>query len=308
MLKENLISGIEEVEKIARASRFERMLSNPFKYTLAILFRKFFYSRTEKEIEVISKTFFNADMNILLPSSTDIYLAGGKSHDSEIRLAKFLIKNLNTNDTFIDVGAHYGYFSLLASTLVGVKGKIIAFEAAPATFRILEKNKSKTNNVQTYNFAVSDTNNEVLFFEFPNLYSEYNTLDANQFENQKWFDKSKAKKLKIKAVTLDEFLLQKNYRPKIIKIDVEGAEFKVLNGANKYLQHNSPIIVMEYLSDTRGNKSHIRAERFLKSLGFSACLINNQGAPKTVNDIGRYFKINKIESDNIVFVKNKNGN
>lgn len=77
-------------------------------------------------------------MNIALPASTDIYLTGGKSHDSEIRLAKFLIKNLNQGDNFVDIGAHYGYFTLLGAHLVGKGGRVF-FEPGKSTYSLLEK-------------------------------------------------------------------------------------------------------------------------------------------------------------------------
>ncbi len=303
MLQEALISKIKVVEKIASASKVRRMLRHPAKYIHAILFRELIYKRTKKEKEVVCSTFFDAPMHLLLPSSTDIYLTGGKSHPSEIRLAKFLIHHLHIGDTFIDVGAHYGYFSLLASKLVGDTGSVFAFEASPTTYEVLEKNKSNFENILVYHRAVSDEDTHLIFYEFPNLYSEYNTLDITQFKDEDWFAAYTPKSIKVKSIIPDAFLKAQKINPKVIKIDVEGAEYKVINGLKEFLTDNSPVIVMEYLSDERGNEAHIKAEKLLKSLGFQSFIIDDHGEPQAIASISNYLTLNSLESDNIVFMR-----
>lgn len=303
MSKKELLLKIKKVEEIASASKLKRMLMNPFRYVDAIFFREFIYKKNKKEKEVRCNTFFDSYLHLLLPSSTDIYLTGGKSHHSEIRLAKFLIHHLNHDDTFLDVGAHYGYFSLLASKLVGKQGSIYSFEASPTTYGILQKNKLDIDNITAFNLAVSDTNSYLTFYEFPNLYSEYNTLDVEQFKNEDWFRDYKPKEIKIETIPLDHFLIEEKIKPRIIKIDVEGAEFKVINGMEKYLSNNAPIIVMEYLSSERENTGHIMADKLLKSLGFQSFSIDDEGKLCEVEVVSAYMKAKGLESDNIVFKK-----
>lgn len=303
MNQQELLSGIEKVEKIASASKLERMLANPFHYFLVIFFREIIYRKNRKSKEVQAKTFFGSSMRILLPSATDIYLTGGKSHHSEIRLAKYLIRNLRPNDSFLDVGAHYGYFSLLAAQLVGSNGQVTAFEASPSTFRILKKNTSRTKNITAINKAVSDQTTELSFFEFPNLYSEYNTIDISQFKDKPWLEKYRPTEIRIPADTLDNLLTGQEVIPSIIKIDVEGAEFQVVNGARRFLENHSPVVVMEYLPDQRGNASHIKAEEFLHSLRYFPHLIDEEGRLKPIESALAYLREQRIESDNIAFVK-----
>lgn len=242
-------------------------------------------------------------MHLLLPSSTDIYLTGGKSHESEIRLAKFLIKSLDKEDTFLDVGAHYGYFSLLAAELVGVNGAVFSFEGSPASYGVLEKNNVGVSQLETVHSVVSDVSEDVIFYVFPNLYSEYNSLDVTQYENEDWFSKYPATQVKINSIVLDEFLETQNITPKIIKIDVEGAEYKVLNGLRKHLISQEPIIVIEYLSQIRGDSEHIKADKLLNSLGYSSYIIDEKGELRKVESIPDYIKSKRIESDNVVFMK-----
>jgi len=302
-MKTDLIHNINTVSSIAAASRTKRMLSQPFKYLYAILFRELIYKNQKKEKEINCNTFFNIPMQIFLPSSTDIYLTGGKSHISEIKLAKYLINQLEEGDIFLDVGAHYGYFSLLASVLVGSAGKVIAFEASPNTFEILKKNKSQRSNMLAFNKAVSDAEGTLRMYEFPNLYSEYNTLDARQFNQEAWFKEYQPTVVEVPAETLDRFLQKEKVHPTIIKIDVEGAEYKVLTGAKNYLTQYSPSIVMEYLSDKRNNEQHIKAEALLKELNYYPFAIDTNGHLQTISSVAKHLKKHQLESDNLVFIR-----
>lgn len=65
--------------------------------------------------------------------------------------------------------AHYGYFTLLAAHLVSKHGKVFGFEASPATFEILNKNKVTFKSIEIHNKAVSDKAGELTFYQFPNL-------------------------------------------------------------------------------------------------------------------------------------------
>lgn len=306
MIDNILIKKLEKVEKIAITSKFKRMMVNPFKYLNAIFFREVVYKRKKIEKEVICNTFFDTKMHLLLPSSTDIYLTGGKSHYSEIRLAKFLINNLAKGDVFVDVGAHYGYFSLLGSRIVEKKGKVYSFEASPSTYRVLSKNTQQKGNIKSYNLAVSDKEAKLKFYEFPNLYSEYNTLEIEQFKSEKWFAEFKPKEINVNSVILAKFLKNEKVYPKIIKIDVEGAELSVINGLSNYLSDFSPLIIMEYLSYKRGNKEHQEAEKKLNSLGYFSFLIDNLGNLQKQESISKYLEQHNLESDNIVFMKRVN--
>ena len=303
MDKRGLLERLEVLDSLASASRLKRALRNPLKYAQAILFREFIYRFKKTEKEVVCNTFFDSPMNVLLPASTDIFLLGGKSHVSETKLARFLINKLSPGDDFLDIGAHYGYFSLLASYLIGNGGKVVAFEASPRTYKVLEKNKNRVSNMEVRNRAVSDESGELIFYEFPNLFSEFNTMDVEQFREAEWFDKFPPKEIKVKSIVLDQFLEKEKLNPKVVKIDVEGAEFKVLSGAKKYLSQYSPYIVMEYLSPKRGNKEHIEAERLLGTFNFNPHYLDSKGNLKPLKNVSEFLEKHHLESDNIVFSK-----
>jgi len=298
-----LLDKLSRVEQLATASKLTRLLAQPLKYAHAILHRKIIYANNKQSKEVNAPTFFGKEMTLLLPASTDIYLTGGKSHNSEIRLAKFLINNLIAGDAFLDVGAHYGYFTLLAATLVTNIGQVLAFEASKNTFAILNKNTQASKNIRAINKAVSDTVGSITFYEFPNLYSEYNSIDIAQFKNTKWFDKEPPIKNTIATVPLATFLAEEKFVPKIIKIDVEGAEFKVVSGLQTYLTKQSPLIAMEYVSSERKNEAHQKAVALLAAVGYKSYTIDEDGGLVLCTNLDAHLAQQQLESDNIVFKK-----
>lgn len=298
-----LLQKINKVEVLASASKLQRLLFNPYKYISSIFFRDFQYKKSKKEKLVKAQVFFGDIMNIALPASTDIYLTGGKSHDSEIRLAKFIIQTLNSGDHFLDIGAHYGYFTLLAAKLVGETGKVSAFEPTVNSFHLLQQNCDLHSNISIYQQAVSDTQDSIHFYEFDNLHSEYNSSDVKQFEQEDWFKQSPPKKISVSCTTIDQ-ITASDFCPKIVKIDVEGGEYNVVKGALRFIENNVPFIAMEYLEPGRHNIEHQKAVTFLKEHGYKTYIIESSGLLKDIEDIDSYLLEHKLESDNIVFRKN----
>lgn len=244
-------------------------------------------------------------MRLLLPASTDIYLTGGKTHDSEIRLARFLIHHLNTGGTFIDIGAHYGYFSLLAAHLVGERGRVAAFEAAPATYRVLQQNMAGSAALEAIHGAVSDTAAPLTFYEFPNLYSEYNSSDIGQYEQAAWFRSSPPRAVQVPGVDPSAYFAQHGLAPSIIKIDVEGGEYHVIRGLAAWLGSHPAVVVMEYIAGagTSAPTPHQQAASLLQSLGYQAHCITADGQTAPLADIDTHFEVEQVQSDNIVFVR-----
>lgn len=296
-----LLQKTEHVARVAAGSRWHRLFRNPFRYSYAILLKNFLYPVFQKEWHMRCRLFTGQQMNILLPAATDIYLTGGKSHISEIKLARFLIRNLASGSTFWDVGAHYGYFTLLAAGIVGRDGHVLAIEAAPHTYVVLEENAVQYSQIRMLEYAVTDRNDAKVFFEMPNLYSEYNTTDIKQFEQESWFQKLKPKSFKVSGVTLDTLLEAFGQVPDIIKIDVEGGEWEVIKGGQKLLCRERPLVVMEYLSSQRHNQPHQKAAVLLAEWGYQPYVMEEGGSLRSVRDLEVHLAALGLESDNVVF-------
>ncbi|QMU27632.1 FkbM family methyltransferase [Adhaeribacter radiodurans] len=298
-----LSQALTYVERLAQATKLQRFWAHPLRYAWAILFRQLIYPRTRRPAYQKSKTFFGEPMTVALPAATDIYLTGGKSHDSEIRLARFLIQNLTTGDQFLDVGAHFGYFSLLAAKLVRTQGRVLAFEASQTNYELLEQNTSQVEQINVYHQAVSDQEGTLTFYQFPIQFSEYNSRDIAQYQHESWFQKYPPEKITVSAVTIDSIVQPEKFTPKIIKIDVEGGEQQVIKGGTQTWVNLAPLIVMEYLTPTRLNTAHQQARRILQQYGYKTFAINAEGVLVPCPEPDQYLAANKLDSDNLVFRK-----
>ncbi|AMR26798.1 hypothetical protein A0257_06520 [Hymenobacter psoromatis] len=303
LVNAELLRSLRRVEQLAALPKLGRLLRRPGPYIYAIGFRLLRYSRTKRGVARQTRTFFDAPMTVVLPAGTDIYLTGGKSHDSEIRLARFLIQHLAPGDVFADVGAHFGYFSLLAARLVGEAGQVLAFEASRATYAVLAANVAAVPAVRARHCAVSDAPGQLAFYEFPVHYNEYNSLSIEQFAQEKWFQNEPATRIEVPAITLDSCFAAPAPPPDIIKIDVEGAEFQVVSGATELLRRAAPVVVLEYLEPKRHNAAHRQAAALLAALNYQPHRISAEGRLIACPDLDAYLQASGIDSDNFVFVK-----
>jgi len=152
-------------------------------------------------------------------------------------LSETIKNNLKDGGIFVDIGANNGFFSLLASTLVGSTGKVLAIEPTRRTFDRLTGNIELNgfNNILTLNVACGEANAEKEF-------QDYGSFDgSNSFVHMKG-----GKPTYVKVERLDG-IYPWDKKPDFVKIDVEGYEREVLLGArNTILQNDSVTVVAEY--------------------------------------------------------------
>lgn len=296
---------LNKIESLSKGSKVNRFLYRPFSYAFALFFKKIYYPFFKKEYITETLLFTNNTIRVALPAATDLYILGGKSHISEINLARFLLQNLKENSVFWDIGSHYGYFSFVANSVIRESGKIIAIEAAKDTFEILKYNCKNIKEIQVYNYAISDSDQDLYFYEFPNKFSEYNSLDIEQYKEMKWFSKVDYNKSLIEGISLNTLYGKTGEFPDIIKIDVEGGEANAIKGGLHLWGSNNkaPIIVMEYLSAARGNDAHKIAKSVLQEYGYESFTINSLGNTEMCSNIENHLLEKGLESDNIVFIK-----
>lgn len=156
------------------------------------------------------------------------------------RIETFILEGYNYNNIccakkgnyVIDCGAYTGNTSIYFSDKVGREGKVFSFEAMPSTYDKLKKNiaESKRNNINVYNYAVSDRCKTLLFTE-----------DATPSSRQV----TSGHGVEIKAASIDAFVRENNIKHiDFIKMDVEGAELDVLNGCEETCKKFSPILAV----------------------------------------------------------------
>lgn len=192
-------------------------------------------------LELIKKIFLNGIfVNVKIPKNSGLkFLVDSKTDNGfilgfyEVELVSLLEKYLKPGMVFYDLGAHWGYFSLLASKLVGTQGKVMAFEPMPENYSRLQRNvrANGIENLNIFHLAISDHNGQIKF-------SNTDDSFANSYLNVG--DKSG---VLVDTVSLDSFAQEeKNTPPDFIKIDVEGAELDVLKGAKNLIHTYKPLI------------------------------------------------------------------
>ncbi|MDN3296885.1 FkbM family methyltransferase [Streptomyces ficellus] len=143
----------------------------------------------------------------------------------EPHMTGWLRRRLRPGDTFIDVGANIGYYSLLAAQLVREEGQVTAIEASPGFHRRVLRNiaLNEYGNIRAVNAAVSDTDEALTFV----LASSAN-LGANSIVP---YEGPAESSFEIEAHPLPDLLSPREItQARVIKVDVEGAEGSVVRG------------------------------------------------------------------------------
>jgi FkbM family methyltransferase len=177
---------------------------------------------------------------LLENSALDSELRGGSFERAETR---FVGQFLRPGMTVLDIGAHHGFYTLLASVRVGSEGRVIAFEPSPRERERLGRHLrfNQCKNVQVETVALGNFSGKSDFFVVEG-YSDYcNSLRPPAIEEQ-------TRKIQVDVTSLDEYLSRSRIAEvDFIKLDVEGAELDVLRGARNVLGtgQRRPVLLVE---------------------------------------------------------------
>lgn len=182
-----------------------------------------------------------------------------------------MTEHLSPNGTFIDVGAHIGYYSLKAAGVVGPNGHVLAVEPNPQTLPKLRANiqASDARAVGVWPVACAQTESTLEFYAAPRS----NTGESSLSKENASQDSPATAKYSVRARPLDAIVKEaKLDRVDVIKIDVEGAEFEVLKGAVQTLTDYRPVLIVEIDSSQLKSMGTSVEEvtRFLAAHGYSA--------------------------------------
>lgn len=232
-------------------------------------------------------------MRLPLPAGLDIYLTGVKSHDSELRLTRYIIQTLKPGQTALDVGAHVGFYTLLMSHCVGQTGRVVAFEPSQSTIRYLRDNTQNAPQVTVVQAAIGVDDSMAVFYEYDTQYSEYNSTHHTH-------DIPVRHQREIEMRSLDAYCEEHRLRPELIKIDVEGGEAAVISGAGRILDEFDMDIVLEFRHDNY-EKMYSGLVDQMDSLGYRPYLITSEGSLAKCPDVLQALLTSGLESDNFVF-------
>jgi len=170
------------------------------------------------------------------PFARTLYLNG----DYEPATREAILERLVPGSTFVDLGAHVGYFSLLAGRRVGAEGHVYAFEPTPSTRQTLARNIASNrlgDIISIEPFASSDRPGKLRF-----LVTEASEGNAVALPNEV------GPTIEVDATSLDTFFEARAWpRVDIVKMDVEGQELATLRGMKQLCRRNQHLaVIFEY--------------------------------------------------------------
>lgn len=235
---------------------------------LLLLYKKLIYKIVKlKKTALISCQGYKMYVNTKDRGITPILLIEGVFEKYVTRLFK---ETIRPNMVVVDIGANIGYYTLIASKLVGSNGKVYAFEPEPNNYDLLLKNiriNGYTNATPVKKAVSNKCDKTTLFLD--KVSSGDPSLDENNVPQKKGF-------IEVETVTLDSFL--KDVKVDVVKIDAQGAEGLILEGSERILRNNNLKLFMEFWPYGLRNMGTNPLELLykLQSNGFKATLVGKR--------------------------------
>lgn len=188
---------------------------------------------------------------------------GGASvyfNKTEPEQADAMVLELKNGQVFFDIGANVGYYSILASKIVGKTGTVLACEPVIRNLAYLQRHVvvNKAANVKILAFACSDENGTARFSLGPN--SAMGGLASDEKAENAGGD------VLVPTITMDTIAAELGLLPDVIKIDVEGAEVGVLRGGMEILRSKKPAIFLS----THSTDLREACLKLLNEIGYEA--------------------------------------
>ena len=285
-----LLSRLSRALKFSRRSRHIRLLTQPWKMLYPRLLRM-----CKATCEVNARTFWGEKISVVVPEvvANSIWRYGYFEED----VCLFMLRLLRDGMTFIDIGAHLGFFTLLGAYVVGKKGKVLSFEPIPYTYEQLKKNTAGCSNVDVCNYAAFSEETEIRFYDYGLGYSGFNSAFGMRTKDHSFTSKGEHR---IRARRIDDVCEEKGYEfVDVVKIDAEGAENHVLKGMTETLNRHRPNIIMEVGDfEIEGVWKSEDTVAWLENMGYCAYEVSGGGFVKH-NKKGHY------EYGNLLFMTDK---
>lgn len=211
----------------------------------------------------------------------------------------FLKSFIKDGDVVFDIGANIGFYSLLFETS-GTNTKIYSFEPMPDTFERLKQNvalNSKQKNININNIALVDSDSNLTIYLFKELHHGYSSISSQGRKDAIGFD--------IQGTSLDNYIFKNGISSlDFMKIDVEGAEKKVLEGAKDSISKFKPSVLMEMNFETCRTSGYKCSELTDMLLSFNDYDLYRFPSAKG-NLTKMKDKTDFQHGDNVLFVSNK---
>ncbi len=227
----------------------------------------YFFGSPDFEFKVSSKSIqhanglFNPDGSIYETNSVYQFM-------NKIIEDNYHLKRDSVN--VIDIGAQVGLYSFFAKFLDYTN--FYSFEPFPESYKLLNENLQLNNiqNVKTFNIGLSNKVGKSYLNSCIN-HNGFHTLGDNLIR----FNKDECKPIEINTDTIDNMFFNNNLKVDYIKIDTEGWEYFILQGATNILKKYKPVLQLEWNRDNmkQCNVDEKNLYSFLQSYGYNVVSI-----------------------------------
>lgn len=235
----------------------------------------------------VRRWFPNVPLPLRLPFGA-WWLPKGSALDRQLLLGgfessetKFVGRFLRSGMTVLDIGAHHGFYTLLASKLIGPKGRVLAFEPSERERKRLARHVAlnRCSNVQIEPLALGSCTSQADLYLVDGTEDYCNSLRPPVVE-------AKTHKIRVDVTSLDEFRSRAGVQTiDFVKLDVEGAELEVLKGARSLLTAIPRPVMLIEVYDIRTGPWGYRAReivRHLKQAEYEWFSLLDDGTPRAI--------------------------
>jgi FkbM family methyltransferase len=289
-MHERELDELRRAAALQQSSRGQKLLRAPLRMSYSLAMTALAQRHGIRHAH--ARTFWNEQMNIVFPEPGSVALS--RYRFIEEGLSSIFLTNITAGMTVFDIGAHFGYFTLLSAWLVGAGGQVHSFEPTPSTFEVLQSNAAGRGNIHLNNLALFNRADELTFHDFGLEFSQYNSLTDGRI-SQEDRRRTPPRPYTVKTVTVDQYVSDTGAWPAFIKIDAENAELEILQGMERTLTEIKPMITLE-VGD--GDPAHASSKpvQLLLDRGYRAY----QYDPKT-RSIRRHQPQSEYHFDNLLF-------
>ena len=210
----------------------------------------------------------------------------GEHEPAEGQLLQQLV---GSGQSVIDVGANIGYFTLLLAKLVGPRGHVFAFEPDPTNFALLKKNIAANayTNITAEQCAVSNSKEPLHLF----------LCETNRGDHRVYDSGGSRHTIDVPSVRLDQYFANTSHDLRVIKMDIQGAEWGALQGMSSLLERNPQISLLTEFWPRGLDLAGADPERFfehLVQLGFKAFELGAKGvapAPTSYSQLAKSYTV-----------------
>jgi FkbM family methyltransferase len=222
---------------------------------------------------------------VMFVDTRDIHVAPSLAADGiwEPHITSLLKAVLRPGMTFVDAGANIGYYTVLASRLIGPTGRVLAFEPDPANFRLLRQNVevNECSNVTLVQKALGEDDKGARLYLSPDDLGDHSTIDSSRY----------ARALAVDTLRMDEVFSDPASRIDWVKLDTQGSELSILGGMQGIFESGRfPSLICEYcpMRLRRCGTDPNATPTLLKSIGYDIEVIgvgNERSRSMDVRDL-----------------------